>query len=247
MVTAAMLALAFAAAQAPTCVGAGAVLRDEAEARVEAFDLQGGADRLTRAVAAGCPAAREAALYLEGLLALRDAARVGGSDASLIPVRRVVGELEAIAGGAPGSADVARAVLLAGMAAAQTERDEMWLWLEQALALEVVQREAGESGAPLLTAHEVAGELWLQVHRYEDARRFFARAAAEVGRTPRVTLGLARTAARLEDVVSACREYATFVWWWGTREGAPVELTEARTYLAQAVCHPFTGQTGLRQ
>lgn len=243
MVTGLFLALALAAGQPdPTsgCDGPGAALRQQAAELVEAFDLTAALTRVQQAVGAGCTDARTDAAYLSGLVALRDAVRTGGAEASLVPVREAVRELDRLAGGAPGSADVARTALLAGIAAAQTERDDMWLWIEQALTLERVQLEAGQAGAPMLTAHELAGELWLQVYRYDDARRFFARAGEEVGRTPRVTLGLARAAARLKEVVSACAEYATFLWWWGSREGAPAEVVEARQFLAQPACRSFT-------
>ena len=53
------------------------------------------------------------------------------------------------------------------------------------------------AGAPFGAAHEVAGELWLQVHRYEDARRFFARAVERQGKTPRLALGRFASIARL--------------------------------------------------
>ena len=49
-------------------------------------------------------------------------------------------------------------------------------------------------GAPIVSAYEVAGDLWLQVHRFDDARRAYVTAAEQVGSTRRVTLGLARTA-----------------------------------------------------
>ena len=43
-----------------------------------------------------------------------------------------------------------------------------------------------------MTAHEAAGELWLRVYRYEDAKRAYERARAVIGSTPRIESGLAR-------------------------------------------------------
>jgi hypothetical protein len=231
-----MLALVLLVLQASTCTGAGAALRQEAASRVALFDLAGAVERLDRAVAQGCVEDRVASLYLRGLLDAREAYRAGGSAESLEPVRRGVVSLDALAAGVPGSAQVARTVLLAAAAAAQSERDEMWLLIEHALSLESFQLAAGQPGAPFVSAHEVAGELWLQVHRYEDARRFFARGVERQGKTPRLALGLARAAMRLGESVTACAEYVAFVASWGAREGPPAEMSEAREVLARPEC-----------
>ncbi|MNC86496.1 hypothetical protein D3C83_21640 [compost metagenome] len=131
---------------------------------------------------------------------------------------------------------MARAVLLAAAAAAQSERDEMALLLEHALRLEAVQVEAGEQPLPVATAHDVAGDLWLQVHRYEDARRAYDAALARVGARPRIFLGLARSAARLNDVPAACGYYGRLLAWWDTRREEPAEIAEARQFVARDAC-----------
>jgi hypothetical protein len=43
---------------------------------------------------------------------------------------------------------------------------------------------------------EVAGDLWLQLYGYDEARAAYLRAAAYLGMTPRVKAGLDRIAAR---------------------------------------------------
>ncbi|HLG55160.1 MAG TPA: hypothetical protein VI485_07505 [Vicinamibacterales bacterium] len=95
---------------------------------------------------------------------------------------------------------------------------------------------AGLPGTPMITAHEAAGDLWLQVHRYEDARRAYVRAAERIGATPRVTLGLARTAARLGDMAAACTQYRALVTSWKEAAAEPPEISEARTFLLQPAC-----------
>ena len=60
----------------------------------------------------------------------------------------------------------------------------MGAFLTHAVAMESLQFAAGQPGAPVLSAHEVAGELWLQVHRFDDARAAFERAVEQVGRHP---------------------------------------------------------------
>jgi hypothetical protein len=185
----------------------------------------------------GCAQREVATAYVRGLLAAREAYRAGGSPESLAPVKEAAAELEAWAT-APGPAAIARAVLLAAAAAAQSERDEMFLLVEHAVSLEALQLAANEPGAPVVAAHEVAGDLWLQVHRYEEARRAYQRAAARLGATPRVTLGLARVSARLQDERTACAEYRALSEWWGARLPEPPEVAEARTYLRENRCRP---------
>jgi hypothetical protein len=127
-------------------------------------------------------------------------------------------------------------VLLAASSAAQSEREEMGLLLEHALDLERRQRAAGLPGAPIVTAHEVAGDLWLQVHRFEDARRAYLDSLEHVGTTRRVTLGLARVAFRLGDLPTACDRYLAFATTWRGTNVEPPELVEARTFLQRPEC-----------
>lgn len=189
-----LVAVTLSGAQ-PCSEPAAAPLR-EAAARVQAFDLAGAVERLRGQAASGCADVELAALYLGGLSAALEAYKQGGSEESLAPVRQAIDELEKMSGRSPGPVEVARLVLVAAAAAAQSEREEMSAFLTHALAMESLQFAAGQPGAPVLTGHEVAGELWLQVHRFEEARAAFERAAEQVGTTPRITAGLARAAAR---------------------------------------------------
>ena len=131
-------------------------------------------------------------VYLRGWEAAREAARVGGSAESLAPVRDAIAALERLARGAHGPAEIAAYVLRAAADAAQDEREEMALFLAHAIELERVQLEARQPGAPAITAHEAAGDLWLRVRRYEDARRAFEHARSVVGTTPLIERGLSR-------------------------------------------------------
>lgn len=207
-----------------------------AVSRVEAFDLAGAA-ALYAAAGSGCADAEISALYLRGLVAATEAYRQGGSPQSLEPVTRAVAALDALgAQTRPGPSQIARFVLLAAAAASQSERDEMALLLDHAIRLEALQLTAGQPGAPAVTAHEIAGDLWLQVHRYEDARSAYLRAEARLGRTPRVTLGLARVAMQMNEAASACREYAALLESWGSREEQPSAIVEARRVLQEPAC-----------
>ena len=214
--------------------------RRVAEASVLAaeLDLRAAAEQLYAAVEQGCAGAGIAALYVGGLVDSREAFRQGGPPKSLGPVRQAIASLEAIAQGGPGPAEIARRLLRAAAAAAQSERDEMRLYLESAIRLETIQRAAGQPGVPLVAAAETAGDLWLQVHRYKEALQSYADAAEQVGRTPRVLAGLARAAARLNDAPAACSAFRSLVEQWGGRSAEPQEIVDARAYLRGSACPP---------
>jgi hypothetical protein len=131
-------------------------------------------------------------VYLRGWDAATEAARVGGSPESLASVRDVIATLDKLAGGAHGPAEIAAYVLRAAADAAQDEREEMALFLVHAIDLERAQIDAGQPGAPGISAHEAAGELWLRVRRYEDALRAYEHARSVVGNTPLIESGLSR-------------------------------------------------------
>jgi len=214
------------------CAGTAKTLTATAQARAEGFDLAGAAESLAAAAAAGCTEARLAAVYLRGLVAARQAYPFGGSPQSIAPVERALAELDTEPLRSAGETQVVRFVLQAAIAAAQSEREEVSLLIEHAIDLEAQRRSAGLSGAPVVSAVEIAGDLWLQVHRYDDARRAYTRAAERVGRTTRVVLGLARTAVRLSDFAAACAEYKALVAGWRS-PGQPLEIGEAQTFLRE--------------
>jgi hypothetical protein len=179
-----------------------------------------------------------ALIYLRGLMAARAAYAKGGDAASLAPVQSAIAavgeraELGAVA-------ETVGFVLRAAMAAAQSERGELSVMLAQALQVERSLGARGQPGAPLLSAHEMAGELWLQVHRYEEAVAAYRVARAYAGDSPRLTVGLARALARQKETRAACEEYARLA------KDAPAlrprlqgELDEAAQFLRQPVCRP---------
>jgi hypothetical protein len=220
--------------QAPCPPDAMSLVR-EGGIRADEFDLASAADRFRAAATEGCAQAEITALYLQGLVDAREAFRQGGAPASLAPVRRAIASLDALAKRRPGPAEIARLTLHGAAAAAQTERAEMRLYLESAMTMESLQRAAGQPSAPV-TAAEAAGDLWLQVHQYDDARRAYAAAEAQVGLTRRVAAGLARAAARLNDAATACANYGMLLARWPAGQTEPSEIAEARQYLAQPSC-----------
>lgn len=158
---------------------------------------------LRDATAQACARGELDVLYLRGLVAARDAAAAGGSPESLVVVHEAIASLERLVPPTRQAA-IAVYVLKAAAAAAQGERDEMALFLAQALQAESLQLAARQPGAPLVTAHEAAGDLWLLVYRHAEARQAFLDAFKTIGPTRRVLLGLARAEARLARGPAAC-------------------------------------------
>jgi hypothetical protein len=231
-----VLLLVLALLQELQCRGDAAQQVAAARSLGDVFDLTGAANDYFAAAAGGCAEAEVPGHYLRGLLAARAAHTQFGSRESLVPVRDAIAMIDARGGTTPGLPQVARVVLQAAIAAAQSERPEMALLLEHAVRLEGVQLDARQPALPVVTAHEAAGDLWLLVRDYENARRAYRRAEERIGTTPRVTLGLARAADRSSDVMNACRQFEAFVRWWGRRPGEPPEVAEARAYVARPAC-----------
>jgi hypothetical protein len=104
------------------------------------------------------------------------------------------------------AARYAEIAIRAAVSAAQEERDEMALLLTHARDL---SNQLGMAGSPAqwpLPIDELDGELWLEVDNFEEARTAYQR-AVDQRPTPNAWIGLARSADKLGDVVTACRAY----------------------------------------
>jgi hypothetical protein len=224
----------FLIAQLTACPPEAASALGAAAARAETFDLAGALDLARKA--AGCDEADGTVEFLEGLLGARAAVKAGGTMDSLREVRSAANALSRRAEGGNRRWEAASLAMRAVAAASQYERDEMALYLAEAIRVEALLISAKLPGAPLVSAHELAGDLWLQVDRFDDARAAYMLAAERVGRTPRVRLGLARVAARLRERERACEEYRWLDQWWGNRLDPPPEIVGARAYLASENC-----------
>jgi hypothetical protein len=224
-------ALATTVAQAPTCDD----LLGRAQTLAGRLHTAEAVDELVAQAAGRCEV-RTTSTYLRGLLAAQAAAAKGGDDVSLAPVRAAVAALEMV-GEAGGPAAIAGLVLRAAAAAAQSEREEMAVWLAQALQLERARGAQGASGAPVLSAHQMAGELWLQVHRYDEAAAAFLVARGVGVDSPRLALGLARARARDLRTAEACEAYRDVERLASDgRAAMDVEVAEAREFLGQPAC-----------
>lgn len=216
-------------AQPPVCADEATTLR-EATTLARGLDVAAAAARLESAPAT-CAHLRMAALYLRALQRARDAYRTGGDAASLQPVTSAIETFERASAAGDRHAELAQVLLMAAAAASQSERGDMELLLEHATALERRLMRDGDAAVWGISAHEVAGDLWLQVHRFEAAAAAYTAAAELIGSTPRITLGLARVAAQMKQAETACRGYRSFVSGW-TGAASANEIAEARAFIA---------------
>lgn len=215
-------------AQPAVCPDEAMTLR-EATLLARRLDVPAAAARLELAPAT-CAHLRMAALYLRALQSARDAYGTGGDAASLQPVTSAIETLGRASAAGDRHAELARVILMAAAAASQSERSDMSLLLDHAITLERRMIGDGDSNAWGITAHEAAGDLWLQVHRFEAAAAAYTAAAALIGNTPRITLGLARVAVQMKQTEPACRAYRSFVAG-GTGSASSTESAEARAFV----------------
>lgn len=239
------LILAIALFQAGPCRGDAERHIGDAQRFGEAFDLAGAADAYAAAVKSGCADAQAAAVYVRGLIAARAADAQFGSAASLQPLKEAISALEPYAIADP-VARAMQAVMRAAMPAAQHERAEMALLIDEMLRQESLQLEARLPGLPVMSAHEAAGYFWLQLHVYDEAARAFEAAGRRIGQTPHVMLGAARAASGRQDVAAACEHYKRLVSWWSTRSAAPPEIAEARGFVGER-CAAAPARPGTRR
>ena len=94
----------------------------------------------------------------------------------------------------------------------------------------------GGMGAPVVSAHEAAGQLWLRVHRFADAAAAYDAAVEQMGAMPRIMLGRARVAVRLGDPGTACAMYRRLAERSPRESTAETDVREARAYLRRAEC-----------
>jgi hypothetical protein len=150
--------------------------------------------------------------------------------------RTAASRLEEIAArlGRQSVAEVARLTVLASVAASEDEREEMKLLLAHALALEDARRPMDPLLDPLiLPFHELAGDLWLLVDQYDDARREYDISLRRPPRRAKAVFGLAQASARAGDNLRARSAFTEFLEMWKDADADLEPLRIAREYLAQ--------------
>ena len=213
-----------------------AALVAKAAARANEFDLRGALEIVR--TARDCDEAAGAVEYLEGLLGAAEAVEKGGTVDSLREVRSAANALSRRAEHGGRRWEAASLAMRALAPASQQERGEMSVYLAEATRIEGMLLTAGLPGAPFITVHELAGDLWLQVHQFAEARAAYEAAASAIGQTPRILLGLAQASARLQDTAAACAAYRSLFEWWDAapRSTTPPELAAARTRAESLGC-----------
>lgn len=180
--------------------------------------------------AAQCPGVAVAAWSLRGWAAAEAAATRGGTPESLADTTAALATLESLGRGIS-EAGYASALLHAAMAAAQSERDELRLWLDE--ARDVSRRLALGGAAPRWPRpiDQAAGELWHRVDDFELAESAFT--AAIAGDSAAAFRGLARARDRRGNRAGACTAYRAV----SMRAAVATPVgTEARGYLL--LCAP---------
>ena len=175
--------------------------------------LRGDEKAAARILAAGverggnCVPLRVAELALRGWRVARALAPKGGAAEFLPPVQQILKQLRQLS---PSEAalevEYAETAIRAAVAAAQDERPEMELLLTHARDLTERLQLRGRRAVWPRSFNLLAGELWFEVDRYEDARLAYERAVRGEA-TPLAIVGLARAQARLGRAAAACATY----------------------------------------
>lgn len=152
-----------------------------------------------------CAALNLARLSLLAYHEARAVAALGGPVERQGPVRRALAALNDLRGGSLDlEVEYADTAIRAAIAAAQDERPEMELLLTHARDLAERLSDRSRRAVWPRPFNLLAGELWLEVDRFEEARAAFERAVkADAG--PVAIVGLARALARLGRHEEACR------------------------------------------
>lgn len=155
-----------------------------------------------------CPQINLARLSLLGFDEARRLAAFGGDIDRQRPTQQALEELGKLRdGNIDLEIEYAETAIRAAVAAAQDERDELDLLLTH--ARDLTERLAARSRRAIWPRpfNVLAGELWLEVDRFDEARAAFER-AAKADASPTAIVGLARSLARLGRREESCRTFA---------------------------------------
>lgn len=219
-------------ATADTCGEAALDALRQAAARVDVGD-EAGALAVLRAQYGdeACRGVVVAAWALRGWITAQAAADRGGTPVSLADTTAALDTLATLGPGVS-EAGYAAALLHAAVAAAQDERDELRLWLEQ--ARDVSRRLATGAAAPRWPSpiDRAEGDLWHRVDDFELAETAFT-AAVAADDTVASWRGLARARDRRGNRSGACAAFRTVA---ARAPAGSTARVEARGYLL--LCAP---------
>jgi hypothetical protein len=223
------------------CSGEAAASIATAAGLMDAADEHAAERRLREAASVEplCAPLTVAADALAGYTAALRAAVRGGPPDLLAPVEEAIARLDdwRRLPGAMREAEYAQAALRGAMAAAHDERQELALWLAHTRDLSARLDLAGERLRWPLPAGVLAGDLWSEVDRHDDALVGYGEAIAGEP-TAYALRGRARTLDRMGRVDAACQAYRDLAGWFAARQIESPALAEARSYLDRPTCGP---------
>jgi tetratricopeptide (TPR) repeat protein len=152
-----------------------------------------------------CASITLARLSLVGFHEARALAPLGGPAERQGPVRRALASLNDLRGGSLDlEVEYADTAIRAAIAAAQDERPDVELLLTHARDLAERLSDRSRRAVWPRSFNLLAGELWFEVDRFDEARAAFERAVKSEA-SPVAIIGLARVLARLGRREEACR------------------------------------------
>jgi tetratricopeptide (TPR) repeat protein len=136
-------------------------------------------------------------------------------------------------GGPTSIIELLRVTVRAAIAAGQEEHPELELLSMHASDLEERLLRSGQLVLPFAPVAEIAGDLFFQANRYEQARRRYSDALIARPDRARSILGIARASVRLEDRKAATDAYTQFLDAWKNADQDAPEIAEARAWIAK--------------
>jgi hypothetical protein len=138
-------------------------------------------------------------------------------------------------GGHASIVELLRVIVRAAIAAGQEEHPELELLSMHASDLEERLLRSGQLVLPFAPVAEIAGDLFYQANRFDQARRRYSDALIARPNRARSILGIARASVRLEDSKAATDAYQQFLDAWKDADADPElpEIAEARAWIAK--------------
>jgi len=134
-------------------------------------------------------------------------------------------------------ATVPRLQAEAALAMLDGDLESMRSFMEQALRMEDAQLARSSMPLPAIPGHELFGEMLLRMGEPQQASEEFTISQRYRLHRPAPLLGLARSAALLEDPAGARTRATEFLQWWSDADADLPELQEARALAVPGVGH----------
>jgi hypothetical protein len=180
----------------------------------------------------GFPSTAMSCAFLQAYSAAR-LAWPGAKAERLQEAARINERLGGVNGGQTSIVELLRVTVRAAIAAGQEEHPELELLLMHASDLEERLLRSGQLVLPFAPVAEIAGDLFHQANRFEQARRRYSDALIARPNRARAFLGIARASVRLDDPNGATNAYKQFLDAWKDADPDLPEIAEARAWIAK--------------